>query len=420
MNLKNKTDRKILFFDTFIVNSNNVDGTSLLHQKLNSIRTNSYSYRWQWKLDVVKYTLSSYSVINWDKVIIRFECENPNDNEIFYDFAKSTFPDALILNKRSDTVKKYLDALNDLNCIGDPWIFFAPNNDHPYIANPDDIDNVLNDAEDVEVLFPDHYITVAFSHYTEGSISVSHNHFLWGYYAWNLPKVIGETENSYIVKNSRFMSDSIKLFRLSTLKNLFKTSNNNGRVIRLEKLESYLSPDIKEIAIHPKKELCRHYDAYLHMGLDTIPVLFIPDGFFDNKIKIRYGYPNALNGYVNINPFGHYSFLNSGNADLKCLLNQIPFFWKDKIKSIDIYSKINDINFHEKRRAFDYYLDLSNPYRKIPKIFIYIKSLFSYTKITTREKLRVFICKSNALTYFYKLTKGNNLKSSAPKNNNKK
>jgi hypothetical protein len=408
MNLNNKTDRKILFFDTFIIDSNTVDGHSLLLQKLDNIRTKSYSYRWQWKLDIVKYTLSSYSVINWDKVIIRFECENPNDTEIFYNFAKSTFPDALIFNNRSDSVQKYLDALNNLECNGDPWIFFSPNNDHPYIANPNDIDNVLNDAEDVEVFFPDHYITVAFSHYTEGSISASSHYFLWGYYAFNLSKIIGETENSYIVKNTRFMSDSNKLFRLSTLKKLFKASNKNGRVIRLEKLESYLSPDIKEIAIHPKKELCRHYDGYLHMNLFKIPVLFIPDGFFKNEIKIRYGYQDTLKGYVNINPLGRYSFSNNGNTDLKCLLNQIPFFWKDKIKSIDINPAINNILTRNKMRAFDYYVDLTDPYRKIPKIFIYVKSLFTYTKISTREQLRLLILRSSKLTYFYKLIKDRN------------
>jgi len=389
MCINSKKNRKILFFDTFIVDSNIIDGASIMHQKLNNIRNGSYSYRRQWKIDVVKYTLSSYSVIKWDKVIIRFECENQDDSEAFYNFSRSIFPSALIINERSDTAKKYLDALLSLKSYGNPWIFFSPNNDHPYIANPYDIDNVLNDAEDTEILFPDYYVSILFSHFTEGNISISHEHFLWGYYAWNLSKIIGETENSYIVRNNRFMSDSAKLFRLSTLINLFETTNNNGRVIRLENLESYLSPNIKEIAVHPKKELCRHYDAYLHMNLDTIPVLFIPDGFFDNKIKIRYGYKDALDGYVNINPFGHYSFLDGGNADLKCLLNQIPFFWKDKIESIDICSDIYNKKFSKKLKAFDYYSDLSNPYRKIPRIFIYIKSLFSYTKITIREKLRI-------------------------------
>jgi len=410
MYLKNNTDRKILFFDTFIIDSKSSDGNSITHQKLNNIRCSSYSYRWQWKIDVVKYTLSSYSVIKWDKVIIRFECENPIDNKPFYDFVRSTFPNAVILNKRSDSVKKYIEALNEIECKGDPWIFFSPNNDHPYIAGPCDIDNVLNDAEDTEILFPDHNITVSFSHYTESMISSSHNKFLWGYYAWNLPEIIGETENSYIVKNSRFMSDSIKLFRLSTLKKLFETSSNNGRVIRLEKLESYLSPNIKEIAILPKKELCRHYDAYLHMGLDSIPVLFIPDGFFEDKIKIRYGYPKSLKGYVNINPFESYSFLNNGNADLKCLLNQIPFFWRDKIESIDIYPEIDNMATSKKNKAFDYFLDLSNPYRKIPKLFIYIKSLYTYTKIKSREKLRILTYKFSFLTYLYSLTKIKNKK----------
>ena len=52
----------------------------------------------------------------------------------------------------------------------------------------------------------------------------------------------------------------------------------------------------ESIVIVPKSELCRHYDGYLHtysiindfIKASTCPPLFIPNGFFEKKIKIAY------------------------------------------------------------------------------------------------------------------------------------
>ena len=384
---------KVLFFDTFIIKKstsleekyNTYDGRWLLSKparirdkEIRNIRGGSYSYRHKSQIDIVKYTLSSYSSINWDQVIIRYVCEDEEDTSQFHDFVENLFPNAIIQNERSDSATKYFDALLMLKDFDDPWVFFSPNNDHPCIGNPYILDDLLSEAEDVERIYPESIVSVLYSHFTEGLTCISPSNNCWGSYSNNFPKVLGETENAFIVKNSKFMSDSIKLFRLSSLLDLFQSDTNGGRVIILEHLESYQSSNLIDITLSPKKELCRHYDSYTHV-IETTPPLFIPDGFFDNKIKIRYGYENLLRGYVNVNPFGQYSFLQNGNADLRCLISQLPFFWRDKIETIDVSEEISkSIISSERIEAFSYFREINDPYRNIPIFFNYIYSFYKY------------------------------------------
>jgi hypothetical protein len=392
-----KSRKKVLFFDTYIVDSVKYSGPDEERgRNIDEVRNGSYAYRYRSKLDIVKYTLLSYSIIDWDDVVIRFECENNRHSSIFYNFVSKLFPMAKISNTRSDTAKKFLDALLELegNNYQDPWIFFSPNNDHPYLATPPDFDSVIQEAEDIEIIFPKRIVSILYSHFTEGVASISPSQYLWGHSQFNLPNILGETERAFIVENTGLMSDSIKLWRLSTLLMLFKHNKNDGRVIRLEDLDSYASKKFKEITIAPKIELCRHYDSYTEM-LNTTPPLFIPNGIFDKKIKIRYGYSDILDGCVNINPFGRYSFLKDGDADLKCLLNQIPFFWKDRIETVDISADIANIEHVLNYRLFSYYREVST-YRDRPKFLNYIKSFFTYFRV------KLIIPMKLTLNFFYR------------------
>ena len=57
--------------------------------------------------------------------------------------------------------------------------------------------------------------------------------------------------------------------------------------------------------------------------LKKIPPLFIPRGFFDHNIKIRYGYEKSINEWININPLSEQI---DADTDLNCLLEDIPHF----------------------------------------------------------------------------------------------
>ena len=87
--------------------------------------------------------------------------------------------------------------------------------------------------------------------------------------------------------------------------------------------------------------MVRHYDGYAHAHPpcrnDKCPVLRIPPGFFKNDVKIRYGYEENKENWVNINPLKKdYTTCNPNGTDYKVDIKNIPLFWKDKISEIDI------------------------------------------------------------------------------------
>ena len=388
----------ILLFDTYI--TSNIGSLGGLHNfshielATSKVRNNFPTYKYQRKIDVVKYTLCSYANIDWDYVIIRFECEEKTETKAFIDFCRLLFPGALIQNQRSSTAFEYNEILTSLLCYGNPWIFFSPNNDHPYLTHPYEIKKFISISNSVEHINKDKNVCLQYSHFTESMIDNKISDPQWGYHGSNFKNILFEDENIIITHSNRMALDSIKIFRLNFLINIFSKTSKRGRVIRLEDTEFHLQRSNSLITIAPKIELCRHYDSYSHL-IPDIPPLFIPVGFFENNIKIKYGYNNSFEGYVNINPLDNQI---SKNTDLNCLLEDIPYFWKDRVVSFDInpnYPK--NLN----KNNIIYYRKLINPFFQRSKYFnisrsfilliihpfVIIKNLFLYSFLS-RFKLR--------------------------------
>lgn len=89
----------------------------------------------------------------------------------------------------------------------------------------------------------------------------------------------------------------------------------------------------------PLRELCRHFDGHMHIICDANanPPIDIPPGFFEGEMKITYCAPNKEPGTVHLNPLSktHFAFDGVG-ADYHWVLEDIPMFWKDKIKEIKV------------------------------------------------------------------------------------
>ena len=69
----------------------------------------------------------------------------------------------------------------------------------------------------------------------------------------------------------------------------------------------------------------------------------VEEKIFEGKIKIRYGYDDYKEGWININPLNHkYYADNKQGVDYKFKLEDIPLFWKDRIEKIDINQNINE------------------------------------------------------------------------------
>lgn len=360
-----KTSPLILFFDCYIVTSKMPVYDAYCtkfppHDELiRSIRMSDSIYRHVTKLEVVKYTLLSYATVPWDEMFIRVVCEDEEDRVAFFEFARKHLPTAHIVNERCATAAEYVVALSALKRYGDPWIFFSPNNDHPMIGDPEAFRPLIELAEDIEPLYPSFMIAILFSHFTESQNTVSPDQHDWAWYGGNLTTIIGETKTAQIIETSRFCCDSIRLYRMSSLLKVFANAKQNGRCIRLEDTGFYLTQEFHELVILPRQELCRHFDGY-GLFLETTPPLFIPDGFFESDIKIRFGFADRKPGYVNVNPYEDYSY-RGGVADLRCLLSELPPLWRDRISSIEIDATMEQ-RYRERRNDAFRYTEITDPY----------------------------------------------------------
>lgn len=380
-----RIDKLILFFDVYIISGDGYDHPAQhnAHYISNSrieiekkVRSSSHTYRFQSKLDVCKYALASYAELEWDYAVIRYDCENPADNSHFHEFCEKIFPQADITNSRSNSAQKYLSALSKLKRFGNPWIFFSPNNDHPYVGREKSLSRYIELAQEFERKYPKHVVSILYSHFTEAMCSASPSQHLWGRYAKVFTKIKYENQDSYVVEINKFLCDSVHILRLDILLRIFSTTQNTGRLIKLEDTEFYLSQKIKHLSVWPKKELCRHYDGSLG-GFDSVPPLFIPDGFFEGNIKIRYGFQDYVDGFINIDPIALSSrHLTGVGPDINCLLEDIPGFWLPRISSIERNPGLQDEYLD--RANLEYYKNLINPWHDRPRIANLLSSAWRY------------------------------------------
>lgn len=384
----------ILYFDNYITDMPLVYSRDKLKE---NIRKKCKAYAMPKKIDIAKYVLASYALYPWSYVLVRYELEDPKNNKDFDRYIKSIFPKAHIIHKRSATQEEYKKSIEILEKQKDNWIFYSPNSDHPMIS-PDPkiflyIDKLIKKAEKWKKKYK--HVSIMYSHFSE---------FL------NIP-IKGNPENFLHGRNTKILEDndlarvyvapkgdfaSVQITHKDLLKEWFSSVDlGNKRVIRAEDAMGIV--EIKDqVVIAPKKEICAHFDGYEHMLgtpneilIDRIPPLFIPEGFFENKIKIAYGYDSYREGWVNISPLAKkYSFRDNKNGtDLKICLEDIPFFWKRHIFKIDINKNINK-NLLEKAREKNINIK-SNPWaiknqginKKSTKFWIRYLYFVSYIKL---------------------------------------
>jgi len=341
----------ILYFDSYITDVPLIKRSA--KQLKESIRRKSSMYQMPKKIDIAKYTLASYAHIPWSYVLIRYELKNSSQNKEFDQYIRSLFPDAHIMHSRSATQKEYRKSIKILEKLSDKWIFYAPNNDHP-IVSPDPmistyIDRLVQKAEILKK--KNRYVSIMYSHYSE-FLNIpkkgTPEHFVNG----RETEILEDDEWARVYRAFNGDFSSVQIVHLDHFKHWFDSSElGNTRVIRAEDVRHGIKTQ-DHVIIAPKKELCAHFDGYEHMigqpneiFIDAVPPLFIPKGFFTNAISVSYGYDKCRAGWVNINPCAeNYSFRDSETGtDLKMTVDEIPFFWKKRIKKVDINSHTDQL-----------------------------------------------------------------------------
>lgn len=379
----------ILVFDTFLA-KDSLYPNPKIEKLLDYVRSNSYTYRLQSKDHIFLYTLFSYKNYPWTKIYINFDGEKEFNKEKIENAIKSEIPNAIIKKKRTSNGFEFSNFFKSISK-NNEWIFFSPNNDHPFIGpNINDLNYLISTAELSEKKYKK-TVSIFYSHFTESINMIKKNNYLY-FYTGEHYEILEENEYSYVVLANQQPLASMQIMRSYQLINLFNTAKNNF-AIRLESLTNTISKKkIEHIVIIPKFECCRHYDGYLHtvneikyyVSSKLVPPLFIPDGFFEKKIKLREGYLGFKNGSVSINESAEkYCFDDFQNGtNLKLNFNNIPDSWKDRIISLDSnpkYQKNNSQILKNKNDIYNPWIERKNflniifIYRNIKKFFFKIR-----------------------------------------------
>ncbi|MEM2954830.1 MAG: hypothetical protein QW625_02685 [Candidatus Nanoarchaeia archaeon] len=342
----------ILYMDVYITDARLIKN---LYDELEVLRSRVNTYKTPSKLEVTLYTLASYAAYPWSNILIKYELEDKSKYDFFEKEVKKLFPKAVLIRSRSDTQQKYQEAIKILEKMGDEWIFYCGNNDHPFVCSDFSVLNAC--LQKAKELRKEHkFISIWYSHALEGAGFLNARKFVGNHLKY-LDKngiyegrVIFEDENMYVTKHHQNFHCSIQILHIDILKHWFFTSDLSGLYIRrTDDLPKTIDTG-EQIVILPKKRICEHFDGYgnlnslLGFSIDElVPPLFIPPGFFENNIKIAFGFDEYREGWVNINPFkSKYSFIDPKNGtDLKIGINNLPIFWKSRISKIEINPKLD-------------------------------------------------------------------------------
>ena len=337
----------ILFCNTFITEAKPTG-------KGNVVRDNLKSFN---NLDIFKYSLASLAIAyDWSKVILKItldDCYKHRKDEL-EQFIKDNFNQFnLVLEWQRSEYQN--DWKRDYELLDNNLIWFYCNHDHIFF---DSSKEYL--AELVDEMKNEELCSLQFSHWPENIRTAKKN-------------------SKYTIHNNHISFESINFDSIQIItKELYRRWWFEGEFnhIKLGRPDFFGIglAEIKPMPMHkvivPFKEICRHFDGYQHVqpiiDNNQCPAIDIPVGFFENDIKIRYGYDDYKEGWTNINPktINYYAYDTIG-TDYKFTLNDLPLIWKDKISVIDSNIKADDdeIVQHRLKAIFD--MVATSPYFEI-------------------------------------------------------
>ena len=339
----------ILFCNTFITEAKPFG-------KGNVVRDNLKSFN---NFDIFKYSLASLAIAyDWSKVILKIsldDCYKHRKDEL-EQFIKDNFSQFnLVLEWQRSEYQN--DWKRDYELLDNNLIWFYCNHDHIFFdSSKDYLAELVDEMKDKELC------SLQFSHFPE-NIRASKKS----------PKY---TIHSNYISFESINFDSIQIITKELYRRWwFEGDFNHIKLARPDFFGIGLA-EIKPMPMHkvivPLKELCRHFDGYQHVqpiiNNNQCPAIDIPVGFFENDIKIRYGYSDYKEGWTNINPKNnnYYAYDTTG-TDYKFTLNDLPLIWKDKISVIDSNLNINEEEMVQYRLKAIFDMMYTSPYYVIDK-----------------------------------------------------
>jgi hypothetical protein len=353
----------ILFINTFITDKVLPGSTLQPHRMWNREFLNQYS-----SFDTFKYSLASLAPIyDWKNIILKISLdeEYKSRQSELENFIKEEFHGKCIniFWKRNELQSEWQESYDLLD---DDLIWLNCNHDHICL---DSNSNYLNHIVSKMRLEQDQLISSYYTHWPESISHLSDN---------CNPKNLIINED-YATMNQE-TCDSLNIIS----KNLYKKwwfsvkLPNQCKFPRPDWSSNMLSnfvstPEQKQFIQF--KEQSRHFDAYYHMTRNQCPALNIPEGFFENNIKISIGNQSRLNGYTWLNPsVADNVSENPNGVDYKILEEDIPLFWNKRISEIKRYQFDKNTAIENRLKSV---MNMINMHYTIPCVF----------KLNTKEKI---------------------------------
>tara|TARA_Y100000361_G_scaffold151642_1_gene169404 strand:- start:251 stop:1411 length:1161 start_codon:yes stop_codon:yes gene_type:complete len=362
----------ILFYNVYITDTPANYGTATTFDRGNIQKFSNF--------DITRYSISSLATCHdWSKAIINIELDEniytEKDWEIMEHHIRSEFIcDVIISDKRITRQNQWKEVYTEFD---EDLIFYSGNNDHIWIdSDKKHLDELIKRAENSN----SKYCTISTSHWMEN--------IRWaksGYIELNeiTPRKLN---SNYKIEENCLSHTGINIDSLNIIsKDLYYDwiftcdwggidirrtdgiSSLGGESILTIRNRNGMTLPEQEI-ITPLKEQFRHFDGYMHqrIGNNICPVLSIPDGFFTSEIKIRYGYDDYKDGWVNLNPMKPYYAYDKNGADDRILFADIPLLWNNRIIDYDINPEVNEEEMIQHRLhsilSMMYYDDRYTPY----------------------------------------------------------
>ena len=283
------------------------------------------------RLAVFKYTLASYSVLPISKAIIFCELDKnySSQQESLKQYIHSIFKQPIVYFHRFTTKQQWINSkiFDTINGMDDKLVWFTQNDDHVFIdSNLDVVEEGIKLLQNDNKVFS----SLCFSHTPEHlalgcklkAKKVGKYHIVFGIPMTDSIQIFSKKYLIYLLKDYRWPTKS--MIRIDNLIRDTRIWGKHGTKKFNMSVNVYV----------PLKEICRHFDGYDHVEINpTIcPPLFIPKGFFQKQIVIKYCNKSYDENCVNINPLKIIRkpltpIDKRKHTDMNIILEDIPLFW---------------------------------------------------------------------------------------------
>lgn len=316
--------------------------------KITDIRLNPstivrYNLRHDSRFDIARYSFASYVPLDplVSKYIFDLELADgfAGREAEMEEWIRGLFPaEKLVLNwRRRNTIQEWRDFRDEIASIDDPLIFVTGNEDHIFMDSS--IDSFTKGLERIKADPRDNAVLVSM-HYPE---TIRASYLFGGQYSDGFVEFDFHSNDGMRVMKREFLDLYINTF-----------NDENALVFRLEDWNRYgAAPNHIHAAT---REQFVHFDGYSHVkiGPEVTPPIEIPPGFFEGQMTIRYGFDDRQSDCVNINPNSKlYTVDHINGADYKFTLNDVPLFWRNRIKEV-IVAEGADLNALGHQRDLHY------------------------------------------------------------------